>query len=162
MTYEITIGGVVRRVHIERSGEGWLVAIDQDPPRQVEGRRLGAVLHLLIEGRSHDAGLVRSEGGWDVDLRGTHHTCSVVDPRKSALRLSGGTANGTLTTSMPGRIVAVSVAVGDIVSTGDTVLVVEAMKMENEVHAPVDGVVAEVLVSPGDAVETGATLLRIE
>jgi len=162
MTYEVTIDGAACSVSVERAEGGWSVAIGEDPPRFVEGRRLGNMLHMLIEDRSHDAGLVRTDEGWDVDLGGTHHACQVVDPRRKALRLSGGAASGTLKTSMPGRIVAVHVAVGDTVAVGDPVLVVEAMKMENEVRAPVEGTVVEILVSAGDAVEAGAKLLRIE
>ena len=162
MTYEVTIDGAQRRVSVERTEGGWRVAVGDEEPRFVEGRRLGNVLHLLIGDASYDAGLVRTEEGWDVDLRGTHHPCEVVDPRRKALRLSGGSATGTVKTSMPGRIVAVHVSVGQQVAAGDPVLVVEAMKMENEVRAPVDGEVVEVLVAAGDAVDAGAKLLRIE
>ena len=63
---------------------------------------------------------------------------------------------------MPGRVMRVLVAVGDRVTARQGVVVVEAMKMENELRAPKDGVVKEVLVAPGAAVETGAVLVVIE
>ncbi len=68
---------------------------------------------------------------------------------------------GDVTTPMPGRVVRVEVEVGDRVTAGDTVLVVEAMKMENEVHTPVDGEVKEIFVKEGDTVNPDETLVRI-
>lgn len=162
MTYEVTLGDTVRTIRVDRAEGGWLVAIDGADGRFVDGRAIGATLQLLVEDRSYDAGLVRTEDGWDVDLRGTHHGCTVLDPRRKALRLSAGVATGTVKTSMPGRIVTVHVSVGDEVAAGDPILIVEAMKMENEMRAPIDGRVVEVLVGDGDAVDAGARLLRIE
>ena len=63
---------------------------------------------------------------------------------------------------MPGRVVRVLVAVGDRVTARQGVVVVEAMKMENELRTPRDGVVKEIAVAPGAAVETGAVLVVIE
>lgn len=161
MIYEVTEGETTRTVEVERTDEGYRVVVD-GTEHTVQARRLGEVLHLLVGDRSVDAGLVRRDGGWDIDLRGQLHECAVVDPRRKALRLAAGTGSGKMTSSMPGRIVRVLVAEGDVVTKGTPVLVVEAMKMENEVKAPIDGVVAEILVSPGDAVDAGASLLRIE
>ena len=62
---------------------------------------------------------------------------------------------------MPGRVVRVLVAVGERVTARQPVVVVEAMKMENELRAPRDGVVEEIRVAPGSAVETGAVLMTL-
>ena len=62
---------------------------------------------------------------------------------------------------MPGRIVRVLVGVGDRVAARQPVVVVEAMKMENELRAPRDGVVTQVLAAPGAAVESGAVLIVV-
>jgi len=67
-----------------------------------------------------------------------------------------------VTTPMPGRIVAINVAVGDSVAAGDTVVTVEAMKMENPVHAPVSGTVKAVYVVEGDTVNPDECLIEIE
>ncbi len=67
-----------------------------------------------------------------------------------------------VTSPMPGRIVAVNVEVGSSISAGDTVLVVEAMKMENPVHAPVSGIVEEVFVKEGDTVNPDECLIRVK
>lgn len=70
-------------------------------------------------------------------------------------------AGGTVSALMPGRIVRVMIRKGDSVRKGTGLLVLEAMKMENEIQAPLDGMVDEVLVEPGQTVESGAELVRI-
>jgi biotin carboxyl carrier protein len=70
-------------------------------------------------------------------------------------------ASGTVRAPMPGRIVKVLVAQGDAVAKGTSVVVVEAMKMENELSAPVAGVVERVFIAAGDAVERGVPLVEI-
>lgn len=68
---------------------------------------------------------------------------------------------GDVTSAMPGAVVRVDVKVGDKVTAGDTVLVVEAMKMENEVHTPIDGEILEIFVREGDTVNPDETLVRV-
>src|SRR5438552_1683587 len=81
------------------------------------------------------------------------------------IRTKGGAAAGagpqTLTAPLPGRITHVAVRTGDTVVAGDTLLVIEAMKMENELRAGAPGTVAEVRVSPGQAVNAGDVLVVI-
>ena len=69
---------------------------------------------------------------------------------------------GCVATAMPGTIVDVKVKVGDKVEAGDGVLVIEAMKMENEIQAPIDGVVISVHVKKGDSVAPDETLVEIQ
>ena len=71
-------------------------------------------------------------------------------------------AAGSLTSPMPGAVVRVAVAEGDSVAAGDTLVVIEAMKMEHQIAAPADGVVSELLVAEGDQVDTGALLAVVE
>lgn len=70
--------------------------------------------------------------------------------------------DGDVTTPIPGKVVSILVKIGDSVKMGDPVLIVEAMKMENEIHAPKDGVVREFFVSEGDNVMPDEVLIRIE
>ncbi len=69
------------------------------------------------------------------------------------------TTGNTLTSPMPGTIITVSVSAGSIVSKGQTLLILEAMKMENEIKAPWDGTIAEVKVSQGASVNAGDILI---
>jgi len=69
---------------------------------------------------------------------------------------------GQMTAPMPGRVVALMAAVGDAVSAGQSLAVIEAMKMEHTLHAPRDGVVAELLYAVGDQVAEGVALIRLK
>ena len=75
--------------------------------------------------------------------------------------LSGGD-EGELLTQMPGKVVKIQVENGQEVKAGDTVLILEAMKMENEIKTAVDGVVKEIHVKEGDALDQGVLMLEIE
>jgi biotin carboxyl carrier protein len=75
--------------------------------------------------------------------------------------LSGG-ASGELLTQMPGKVVKINVKVGDQVNKGDCVLILEAMKMENEIKTSVDGIVKAVHVHEGDALDSGVLMMEIE
>ena len=83
------------------------------------------------------------------------------DDSAVAARASAG-AGGTIKAPMPGNVVKVMVAEGDEVSVGTSLVVVEAMKMENEVRSPVDGVVRKVNVAAGDSVGTTEAMIEIE
>lgn len=69
---------------------------------------------------------------------------------------------GNLITQMPGKIVKISVKVGDSVQKGDTLIILEAMKMENEIKSSLDGEIKEIHVKPGQAVESGFLMMEIE
>jgi biotin carboxyl carrier protein len=72
-----------------------------------------------------------------------------------------GTSSGSLTAPMPGRVVKIVVSEGEVVARGAPAIIVEAMKMENELHAPAAGVVQRLAVREGDTVESGQILLEI-
>ncbi len=81
-------------------------------------------------------------------------------PAKAPPPSEAGT--GAIQAIMPGSVVQVLASEGDLVSEGDVVLILEAMKMENELHAPIDGAVKAIHVQAGQAVERGAVLAEIE
>jgi acetyl-CoA/propionyl-CoA carboxylase biotin carboxyl carrier protein len=83
-------------------------------------------------------------------------------PRPGAGGSGGAAGSGTITAPMQGTIVKVTVAEGDTVEVGESVLVLEAMKMENHISAEKAGTVKEVRVAEGDTVGTGDVLLVIE
>ena len=163
MTYEVTIDDTVLSVSVEAVEEGFLVGIDGREPRMVDFRELDPkVWSLLMEGRSYEVGIQQDGDEWGIDIYGVPHQVSAVDPRRKALRLAGGSDQGLLKTAMPGRVVRLLVAEGDTVSKGQPIIVVEAMKMENEMKAPTDGVIKSIRVEEGQAVEAGAALILVE
>ncbi|MCR5587002.1 MAG: biotin/lipoyl-binding protein [Lachnospiraceae bacterium] len=74
---------------------------------------------------------------------------------------SGGAGSVKVNSPMPGKILSVKVNVGDSVSKGDVIMILEAMKMENEIVAPADGTIASIDAATGDSVESGAVLATL-
>lgn len=102
-------------------------------------------------------GAVLVHGG-DAAIRMT-----ITDERDTWLGVGGSRdGGGTVSVAMPGRVVAVDVSAGDAVTKGQRLLVIEAMKMENDVKSPRDGVVGAIMCVAGDAVEAGEALVELE
>ena len=90
-------------------------------------------------------------------------THQIIKPAKSRNSTGGEKqCSGSVVSSIPGKVVSIEVAVGDTVQSGQTILILEAMKMQNEISSGIDGTVAEVNVSEGDSVEANFLLARIE
>lgn len=125
----------------------------------------GEVYSLLIDGRSHVVRVSPATEGLEVSLRGATIPVEVKHPLEKMLQASGGgraKARGeTVSAPMPGVVVALRVKVGDVVQAGQAVVVVEAMKMQNELTVAHDGVVSEVLVAERAAVAAGQVLVRL-
>jgi propionyl-CoA carboxylase alpha chain len=94
-----------------------------------------------------------------VDSLGASSTLVEVDRLPTPERVL---AEGSMLAPMPGAVISVGVAVGERVTAGQTLAVIEAMKMEHAVHSAHDGVVTSVLVAPGQQVETAAVLVVVE
>jgi len=133
-----------------------LAAVEGTPVRLL---RIGEQVHRLVARRG------ASRGRWTLDLDGQRVDAEALDERMRAIRdpTAAAAASGPapLMAPMPGLVVRVSVGVGDTVSAGQGLVVVEAMKMENELRASVAGVVTAVLAVPGQAVDKGALLVEL-
>lgn len=163
MKYEVSLAGETAAVDVSRHPEGgWWVSVDGGERRHIQGGSLGAAEFQIREGdRVRTLGLARTSRGVAMQLGGHSVLAEVVDPRKAALSLAGGKDAGAVSTAMPGVIVRLLVEVGEQVEEGQPIIVVEAMKMENELRAPRAGVVESLAVEPGQAVEAGALLVTI-
>jgi biotin carboxyl carrier protein len=119
------------------------------------------VYSVLIDGRSIDVAI---DGEGHVWAGSTRLSFEVRDPRKWSRGEGAGSAHGTIAikAAMPGKVVAVLVDVGEAIETGKGVLVVEAMKMQNELKSPKAGVIQSIRVSPGDSVGAGQVLVVVE
>jgi biotin carboxyl carrier protein len=165
MLYHVTIGGRVFRVELAANR----VLVDDEAVSTVELVTLPGtpVKHLLLDGRSVAVVARADESGWNLHVDGWPVHAEVVDERTRAIRAMTGRSAGPqgpkpVRAPMPGMIVRADVATGARVRAGQGVVVMEAMKMENELKAETDGVVARVLVQPGQAVEKGAILVEFE
>jgi biotin carboxyl carrier protein len=143
--------------------------VDGVPVEAAIARVPGTPIHNLhANGRSHTvvAWPEARPGEWRISKGAARLTVDAVDERTRTIReMSGGGAEAaakTVLAPMPGLVVKVEVEPGQTVKAGQGVLVVEAMKMENELKAPADGVIAEVKVAAGDTVDRGAVLLVLE
>jgi 3-methylcrotonyl-CoA carboxylase alpha subunit len=158
--------GSEERIDLERDGEGYRVAIGERTYR-VDLARFGqAGRSLLIGGRQHEV-MVRAVGGgrYEVGSPRGLDVVEVVDPLTHLARQAHGgdaaSGGGRVTAYMPGRVVGLLVEEGASVTAGQGVLVLEAMKMENEIAADHAGVVKRFFVEPGRAVESGDPLFEI-
>ena len=122
------------------------------------------IFSVLIEGRSYEAKVVSAPGGYHVDLGGHRSFIEVRDPREMARARRAGEGEGrqNVTSPMPGKVVRVLVAEGDEVEAGAGLVVVEAMKMQNEMKAPKAGRVVQLTAVVGDTVGAGDVLAAIE
>lgn len=124
------------------------------------------VFTLLLNGKSYEAYVYEGDDGLEVLLQGTLYPTTVVDEREERLRLAFGSrpvsgAEFYLKAPMPGLVVDVPVEAGDDVQEGQVLLVLESMKMQNELKSPREGVVSRVRVEVGDSVERQETLLSV-
>ena len=124
------------------------------------------VYSLILDGKSHESYIARGDENWQVLLRGRLYPVTVEDEREKRLRATagGGVAeNGEfiLKAPMPGLVVAVPVNEGQEVKKGQVILILESMKMQNELKAPRDGVIQRVKVKAGESVEQKQTLLSV-
>ena len=168
MTYIATLGDQTHRIDIQELEKDYLYRIIIDGvERVIDGRKLSAHMYsLLIDNRSFTADVAAKDDIYTVVCEGKSFRLQLLDERR-ALRPgeeSSGSRKGDkeVRAVMPGKVVDVLITVGDEVSKDQGVLIVEAMKMENEVRTSASGKVKEIRVSPGQAVESGELLVVLE
>jgi len=122
------------------------------------------VYSVLLGSRSVEAKIERNGGGFAVRVNGRHYEVAVRDPRQRGRRADQRASEGpqAVTSPMPGKVVRVMARAGESVRAGAGLLVVEAMKMQNEIRAPKDGVVASINVTEGSSVRAGETMVVVE
>jgi biotin carboxyl carrier protein len=164
MLLEAAVGGRAVRVEV-RAERGRHVVVLDGRTLLVEARPTGrGTMSLLVDGESHWAAIEARPGGYTVHLREDTVEVDVADRARGAGQAPGRSAAGPLRVAapMPGRLVRVLVEAGQEVSAGQGLVVMEAMKMENELRAPRAGRVAEVHARERQAVETGALLVILD
>jgi 3-methylcrotonyl-CoA carboxylase alpha subunit len=154
-----------RTVGLCREGSHWTLSVDGDAPRPFQWQS-DALHPEQIRARLGDAearGEVHRQAlRLDVFTDGRRFSLEWKDPISMARAGSADDAGGGLTAPMPGKILSVTVAVGDTVTRGMPLIVMEAMKMEHTIEAPHDGIVREIFYAIGDQVVEGAPLLDLD
>ena len=160
--YHVTVGAVTLEVEIDPEG----VRVDGDRIPASGPELAGSNLYsFLVDGASHTVLAERGASGvWDLQLRGQRHRVEVMDDRTKVMRDMRPAAPNhdgpvPLRAPMPGLVVKVEVEEGELVEVGRGLLVVEAMKMENSLKAPVGGRVGTIYVVAGQTVEKNQMLV---
>ena len=166
MKYFITMGDRIHEVDLVRRLGELLVTVNGEPMDLTysEADRFGQVT-LLHDGRSFGISIEGSDSEVSVTLAGYDYFMQIEDEREYAAHVaeravsSGG---GTIEAVMPGVVVETLVAIGDEVSEGQPLLILEAMKMQNEILAPGPGIVVRFHVQAGQAVAAGEKLVELK
>jgi biotin carboxyl carrier protein len=169
----VTVAGRTERVRVEREGEQLRVQVG-DRAYLVDQAAIGPRHWSILAVTAPTGGgeqfevtaLPRGAGRWWVSSARGGVLAEVADPLTHLARQGAGSRGAKrseqVTAYMPGRVVAVLVAEGEAVRAGQGVLVLEAMKMQNEIQAEHDGVIKRVCVAAGEAVEGGDLLFELE
>ncbi len=172
MRYLARIGTADFKLEVIRRGGGRYTVRLNGEEREVETHGAGGAVALSVDGRLWDASISR-EGkagarngyrSYGVTIDGRHYPVQILDPLRQAVATSRPQQSGRveIRSTMPGRIAAVLVKESQAIKAGQGLVVVEAMKMENEIPSPNDGTVGAIAVSVGDAVEMGALLVTVD
>ena len=166
MKIEIRIGDVSRSVELTRNGGGWSISLDGVALDGDVAEVAPNTFSVLLKGESHEVRVAPMPGGGVKLHTGTaEYDAEVVDSRAWRGRRHGALeAEGRqhVAAPMPGKVVRVLVKEGDAVEAGQGIIVVEAMKMQNEIRSPKSGKVERLLVLEGQAVNAGETLAWID
>jgi biotin carboxyl carrier protein len=168
MQYEVEVGGRLRQVSVARTGAGFAVTVDGHTTH-VDAVRIDAHTLSLVWDNVWPRDTVfaadPATGRLTVQVDGASVSVSVNGRRRRDRHEDGAHAAGgpqRVAAPMPGKVIRVLVHVGDAVRSREPLLVVEAMKMENELRAGRDGTVVEIHAREGQSVDAGALLIVIQ
>jgi biotin carboxyl carrier protein len=161
MRYRYQVGDMVYSIDLERQGESYRAIIDdQSYDLQVLGLQDGEIT-LMIEGRPMSVYYATHQGNRWISVGGCSY---VLEKPASSSRRRGGdaAAGGAVRAPMPAQVRAILVAEGESVNKGDTLLIIEAMKMEIRIQAPKPGKITHLLVEVGQTVARDELMLEIK
>lgn len=172
MIYDVTINGHEYRIELARGEHpgGWLCRVAR------QGKRLSeheldcvapepGILSLILEGKSLDVKQNLTATGVQIIIGSRRYDAEVRDPRSRQSRKIGAADHEgprKLVAPMPGKVIRILVSAGTAVEMGQSILVIEAMKMQNELKSPKKGVIQKILVSEGTLANAGDALAIVE
>lgn len=159
--FNLSIDGVQKRVTVVSSNGAYTVTVDDRAYTVTDVNGAGGMLAYLVDRESYIAHVSMDRGGRRLSMRGRNYR--VVEETMDTDRPgpTGGAGDGRVEAPMPGTIVAVHVEAGARVAAGAALVVLESMKMQNEITAPVEGVVQRVNCRTGDQVGFGDVIVEI-
>ena len=165
MTYDVTIYGKSYRLELGRADGRWECRLDgkEVPIDAVMPRR--DVLSILIDGKAYEIKRERTATDLHLWVGPVRHEAVLRDPRSLVSRRASGSGDQgprKLIAPMPGKVVRVLVEEGTDLEAGQGVVVVEAMKMQNEIKSPKKGTLRKLIATPGANVNAGDVLAVVE
>ena len=132
----------------------------------LRGDSLTVKRKVTVDGETYEVELEKGEDSWKVNIDGTDFEVQVdrnrnISQKREAKSKSASTKSGTISSPIPGKVVSIHVSVGDSVEEGAVLMILEAMKMQNEVQAPISGIIAELNCETGDSIEANSPLVVI-
>jgi biotin carboxyl carrier protein len=162
--HRFLVGGNEHTVVLDEANGALTVAIDDGEPQSLTASAIGlpGTFTLIIEGRPHAAYVQRRAGGYEVIVGGRRFQVGPAGAGRG--RGAGGSKDreGEVTAPLAGVVVEIRVAVGDTVDAGQTLLVIEAMKMQNEIQCPVAGKITAIRCEQAGRVEQGAIVVEYD
>ena len=122
---------------------------------------------VTVDGKEFEVEIKQEEGNWEVSIEGRTYTVEVegsergTSRKRRAAKSSGASGSGIISSAIPGKIVAIVASEGEDVEEGSVVIVLEAMKMQNEIKAGIGGCVKKIMCKPGERVEANMPLMEI-
>jgi biotin carboxyl carrier protein len=164
---EAQVQGKTVSIELEQGDDGvYRIVLDQDKVMDIDAVcSEHDTWSLIIDGVSYEAIVQKLKDSVRVTIQGFSWDIDIEDPRHRRSKAKGGGAvegAQSIISPMPGRIIKLEAQVGDAVEQGQGLVIVEAMKMENELAAEVKGTIKEIRCKEGEAVEEGQVLVVIE
>ncbi len=164
MQYDFYCNNEIYTVSLEKKGDVFEATVGEKVYSIDACKATDRLLSFIVDGRSVLAHLARGDAGWALGLGGKQYVLEdpVAAEEKSAGPGGSGGGDGHIATPMPGKVVEVLVAEGDSVAVDQPLVILESMKMQNEIKSDVDGVVSRIHLAPGALANFGDPLIEIE
>jgi biotin carboxyl carrier protein len=166
MKFEVLINQTRRVVDLEREANHWRISLDGDRVDADAIEIAPNIFSVLLKGKSHEIRVTPTPtGALTLQTGRNEFTAEIIDPRAWRGRHHGtleAEGRQQILAPMPGKIVRVLVQAGEKVQAGQGLLVVEAMKMQNEIRSPKSGTVERLLVKEGQPVNAGEVLAWVD
>jgi biotin carboxyl carrier protein len=167
MAYKATLGDQTYTISVHELDEHQYKIVIDDEEHIIDGRQLTDHMYsLLVEHQSFTVDVAEKDDDYIVAYEGKSFQVGVLDERKARRGGAGASLGGAdekeVCSMMPGKVVELLAQVGDAVEKDQGVIIIEAMKMENEIRVPVAGTVKAIHVEAGQTVESGELLVELE
>ena len=157
------------------NGQEYTIEILDEHQVVIDGRKLEVdfnsvsgqpIYSMLVDGRSFEGFVYSGEDSWEVLLMGRQFPVQVEDEREKRLQAAAGrtiseSGEYQMKAPMPGMIVSIPVAENQEIQKGQVLVILESMKMQNELKSPRDGIISRIRIKPGETVEQKQTLLSV-